>query len=144
SGLDHLGSCHFLRKVFSRTHSVGGETGSGSASGVTCWEKCWIKAVSLSKYAQCDNGLMVSGLSGVVGPGKDRPVSNSKGVKPKILLTEECTDINVRGSADNQVNFVCAQILANFSFRVWVYPAADFAAASAASLPFVIMELSFE
>ncbi len=62
--------------------------------------------------------MIWSGLSGVEGPGKERPVSNSKGVKPEILLTEERTDINTNGRADNHVNLVCAQILANFIFNV--------------------------
>jgi len=42
-----------------------------------------------------------SGFSGVEGPGNERPVSNSKGVKPEILLTEERTDINADEKADN-------------------------------------------
>ncbi len=61
--------------------------------------------------------MIWSGLSGVEGPGKERPVSNSKGVKPEILLTEERTNININGRADNHVNLVCAQILANFRCR---------------------------
>ncbi len=60
---------------------------------------------------------MWSGLSGVEGPGKERPVSNSKGVKPGILLTEERTDINTNRRTDNHVNLVRAQILANFHCR---------------------------
>ncbi len=37
-GSDHLASFHFLRNLFSLTHSVGGGIGSGSLSAVTCWE----------------------------------------------------------------------------------------------------------
>ncbi len=58
--------------------------------------------------------MIWSGFSGVEGPGNDRPVSNSNGVKPEILLTEERTNININGRTDNHVNLVCAQILANF------------------------------
>ncbi len=45
--------------------------------------------------------MIWSGLSGVEGPGKERPVSNSKGVKPGILLTEERTDINTNGRTES-------------------------------------------
>ncbi len=45
--------------------------------------------------------MILSGLHGVEGPGKKRPVNNSKRVKPEILLTEEQTDINADEKADN-------------------------------------------
>jgi len=61
--------------------------------------------------------VILSGLHGVEGPGNDRSVSNSNGVKPEILLTEERTNININGRTDNHVNLVCAQILANFHCR---------------------------
>ncbi len=48
-GSDHLASFHFRRNFFSLTHSVGWGIGSDSVSGVTCWENCLIRAVSLSK-----------------------------------------------------------------------------------------------